>query len=351
MAGQNQIIGGGFSDFEGSVLANGYLTMQLSHDASQSLGPGQVVAGSSLRVPLDANGNIAGTVLVWPNDQLNPPTTFYTVNAYRRDGSLAWAAPQFQTVLSTPSPFNVGVWVPNNPPSSTGAPVGSVLLQTNGVNNSNQALLNLTAGTGITLTNVGGSVSIGGSGGGSSGLSYMWGPGLFNLYVGTGAGPTNYSGNTVYVFRFQIENALTLHACSIISQNLFNIDGGLGFAIYDSSGNKIVDPGPFNPNTWTGNTVVTNTFTPVTLQPGSYYFAEASDFTGLAIPSSSFVPSTGLGGAGPAMAKLANAIVKTQATAANSRGSGSTGAMPATLGVLTAVADYTVVSPSLPLWT
>ncbi len=134
MSGLNQITGGAFQDFEGNVLANGYLTMQLSHDAEESFGPGQVVAGYPRRIPLDANGDIAGTVLVWPNDQLSPANTYYIVKAYRRDGISAWASPQFQTVTSSPSPFNVGVWVPNNPPSG-GAPVGSILLQTNGVNN------------------------------------------------------------------------------------------------------------------------------------------------------------------------------------------------------------------------
>lgn len=69
-----------------------------------------------------------------------------------------WAAPQYQTVASTPSPFDVGAWVPNNPPfsGSAGAPVGSLLLQTNGVNNASQNIQNLTAGTDITLTDEGG---------------------------------------------------------------------------------------------------------------------------------------------------------------------------------------------------
>jgi hypothetical protein len=38
MAGPNQIIGGEFQDFEGAVLANNYLTMQLPHDASARYG-------------------------------------------------------------------------------------------------------------------------------------------------------------------------------------------------------------------------------------------------------------------------------------------------------------------------
>ena len=64
MAGKIQITGGAFQDFEGNVLANGYLTMQLSHDEQEAVDPGEVVAGLILRVPLDANGNVAGTVYV-----------------------------------------------------------------------------------------------------------------------------------------------------------------------------------------------------------------------------------------------------------------------------------------------
>src|SRR5260370_13575457 len=129
--------------------------MQLSHDAEQSVGPGQVVAGYPRSVPLDANGNIAGTVLVWPSDQLNPANTYYIVNAYRYDGTLAWAAPQFQAVTTSPSPFNVGTWVPNNPPAG-GAPVGSILLQLNGINNASQAKLNLeSTDSSVTITDTG----------------------------------------------------------------------------------------------------------------------------------------------------------------------------------------------------
>ncbi len=163
MAGKIQITGGAFQDFEGNVLANGYLTMQLSHDEQEAVDPGEVVAGLILRVPLDANGNVAGTVYVWPNDQLNPAFSFYIVNAFTRSGILAWAAPQFQTVTGS-GPFDIGTWIPNNPPTG-GAPVGSILLQTNGTNNSDQALLNLAAGTGITLVNDAGTTTITGASG------------------------------------------------------------------------------------------------------------------------------------------------------------------------------------------
>jgi len=47
--------------------------MRLNTDATT--GVDQIVAGRIVTVPLDANGNVAGTVLVWPNDQLTPANT------------------------------------------------------------------------------------------------------------------------------------------------------------------------------------------------------------------------------------------------------------------------------------
>lgn len=165
MAGKNQITGGAFQDFTGSVLANGYLTMQLSHDEQETFDPGNIVSGYPLRVGLDANGNIAGSIFLWPNDQLNPAGSYYIVSAFRSDGTQAWSSPQFQTVTSAPSPFNVGTWVPNNPPAG-GAQVGTIVLQTSGLNNASQSLLNLAAGSNVSLVNSAGTTTITASGGG-----------------------------------------------------------------------------------------------------------------------------------------------------------------------------------------
>jgi hypothetical protein len=155
MTGKNQIIGGAFQDAQGNTLANGYLVLQLSHDEQESVDPGQVVSGYTLKVPLDTNGNVAGTVYVWPNDQLSPINSYYIVNAYRSDGTLAWQAPQYQTITSTTSPFNLGSWVPSNPPPSTGVPAGSLVLQVNGTNAGSQSKLNAQSGSGITISDNG----------------------------------------------------------------------------------------------------------------------------------------------------------------------------------------------------
>jgi len=163
---KNTIIGGAFSDFQGGPLANGYLVMELSHDAQQTDTPGEIVAGLKIRVPLDNNGNVAGTVLVWPTDQLLPSGNFYIVNAYRSDGTKAWAYPQNLTVPSSPSPYNIGNWVPTNPPGGFGNGTSGILLQTNGTNNGSQSKFNAVAGSGMTITDDGiGDITFAASGG------------------------------------------------------------------------------------------------------------------------------------------------------------------------------------------
>lgn len=110
-----QLIGGPFQDALGDPLSNGYLLMQLQHDAV-ALNVGQIY-GASVRVPLDINGYIQGTVsgaavYIWPNNLLLPATTTYLIWLYSSTNQLVWDNPQVQTVNSTPNPYNVNVWVP-----------------------------------------------------------------------------------------------------------------------------------------------------------------------------------------------------------------------------------------------
>jgi len=113
MSTVNQIIGGAFQDIEGNPLANGYLLFELSQDGTANTST-LVCAGRVIRVPLDANGNIktSPTYSLWPNDVLTPSNSFYAVTAYTSSGVKVWG-PNVQQVLSSPSPFNVGAWVPN----------------------------------------------------------------------------------------------------------------------------------------------------------------------------------------------------------------------------------------------
>lgn len=171
----NTISGGAFRDLEGSPLANGYLTLELSHDEQDTNTPAQVTAGLRKRVPLDNNGNVAGTVSVEVNSTLLPANSYYIVNAYRHDGTKAWKSAQNVQVPASPTPYNIGNWIPTNPPGSSfsgGGGETSILLETNGVANGDQLKLNLVAGSNMTITDDGsGDVTFASSGGGGSSIS------------------------------------------------------------------------------------------------------------------------------------------------------------------------------------
>jgi hypothetical protein len=104
MASQNTITGGGYQDAKGNPLALGYLRLELTADA-QIPAIGQLCSGTVVKVSLDANGNVSGTVNVWPNDVLNPATTQYRIFAYTATGQLVFQ--RTQQILSSPSPFNL----------------------------------------------------------------------------------------------------------------------------------------------------------------------------------------------------------------------------------------------------
>jgi len=112
MATKNQITGGGFQNAIGALLANGYILFELSQDA-QVNGTTQITAGFTVQVDLDSSGNVITSPAqqVWPNDVLSPGGTFYNVSVYSATGQLVWG-PNAQQVLSSPSPFVIGAWVP-----------------------------------------------------------------------------------------------------------------------------------------------------------------------------------------------------------------------------------------------
>jgi hypothetical protein len=89
---QRRIINGAWQDLSGKPLVSGYLTFRLNTDGQSGV---QVVAGRLMTVPLDANGNISGTVLLWPNDQIVPAGTSYDVRAYSAAGQPVWRNPKF----------------------------------------------------------------------------------------------------------------------------------------------------------------------------------------------------------------------------------------------------------------
>jgi hypothetical protein len=109
----NAITGGAFQDTEGNVLANGYLTFELSQDCIVNTST-MICAGKVINVPLDSNGNVS-TGALWPVDLINLvyPTLplYYTVTAYSAAGQKVWG-PYPQSILSSPSPFDLGTLIP-----------------------------------------------------------------------------------------------------------------------------------------------------------------------------------------------------------------------------------------------
>jgi hypothetical protein len=174
-----QLIGGSFQDVQGNPLAAGYLTMELSQD--EETNDSLICSGITITVPLDANGSIITSPpqYVWGNDQMLPVNSFYKVTGYTAEGQAAWG-PCNQQVIGSGGTFDVGTWIPNQVIVWVPSPQ-PIAIEVNGVALSSSTSLNLTAGTGITLTDEGGgTLQISSSGG--SGLP-LDPPSRFVLYT------------------------------------------------------------------------------------------------------------------------------------------------------------------------
>jgi hypothetical protein len=344
------LTGGGFTDFEGSPLNLGYLIMQLSHDEQYTVGPNQVVAGLKLKILLDANGNIpvSPATKAFANDAMLPSGSFYIVQAYKADGTQAWADQQFWTILSSPSTIDVGTIVPTNPPGGlVGGGTSTLLLETNGTNNSNQSLLNIAQGTGITITNVSGTTTITNTGGASfttAGQGYFIGPGILDLTplftLAVSAFVNSNTSNSLLVYQFVLESTWTISKCLWQVTTTGSAGDLVMFGIYSASGNRLLSTA-FD---GTINTLQTNTFTPVTFAPGVYYFAAAD--------------SSSAGTRGPVVQlgsnvtnQMLNMLGTTSVITAVATNLASGGVLPATLGTLTAQTSGTASSGiPLPVW-
>jgi hypothetical protein len=162
-----QVISCTWQDEQGDPLAGGRIVFEASGDAVVT-GTGELCAGIKGSLTLDTNGQVAASPAqyMWPTDQMNPSNITYTVWVYNANGQLAWGPNYGLTVPSGAGSFNLCTWVPNQIGSGTGASAGSLVLQTNGVNNGSQQLLDLQEGKGITLVDNGsGQVTIASSGG------------------------------------------------------------------------------------------------------------------------------------------------------------------------------------------
>lgn len=177
--------------------------------------------------------------------------------------------------------------------------------------------------------------------------AYMVGPGirsalfLNDSFVSINANTVNSvrTANQVIVYLFMLDVAMTISKVSVQATNN-SLGEQMTFGIYSYTGTKLVDGGSFNAAT--SPTVQTNSITPVTLEPGVYWQAQASvsNGTGATIlgisASASIIPEY-----------VANAV--RSATAANAL---SGGILPGTLGALT---GFTPISGDgdgvcCPLW-
>lgn len=167
-----QIFGGNFQDQAGTPLTDGMITVALSHDEAYVATPSQVVGGLQKTIQLDNTGNIPllPAVFLYSTDTLLPPNSYYVVKAFNSAGVFVWQYPQFWQFNANQSPLNVGTLIPINPQSG-GMNGGNPVLQTNGINNSNQGLLNLQQGTNVTLVNLNGTTTISSTGGGGGGAA------------------------------------------------------------------------------------------------------------------------------------------------------------------------------------
>ena len=171
-AALTQLTGGNFTDSEGNVLANGYLTFQLSQDGNVA-GVGNLCSGITVKIQLDSTGNVAGVSstppvsnqYLWANANISPINTFYKVTGYTAAGQRAWGRNQQQ--IGAGATFNLGSWVPNSVISWFPSPQ-SLALEVNGTPASSQTVQNLEAGANITITDEGGgNIQIAASGGSS----------------------------------------------------------------------------------------------------------------------------------------------------------------------------------------
>jgi hypothetical protein len=280
-----QIEGGNFQDAEGNVLALGYLIWELSHDENFSAGPSQIVAGLKLKVSLNSSGSVASSpaVMIYSNDVLTPTGSFYIVQAYKADGTQAWADQQFFSFTSSPNPIDLGTLAPLNPPGSgLGAGGSGVLLETNGTNNSNQSLLNIAQGTGITITNSAGTTTITNTGGASfttSGQGWFLGGQSFSPVL-DGTGTAIYQNalpaGTVIAVQLILTASYTISRLSAYCITGSGVAQPMTAGLYTIDGNtKLIDAGAsaFDMGTSSQKYRTVALGSPVSVSPGMYWFA------------------------------------------------------------------------------
>lgn len=120
-----------------------------------------IIAETQRDVFPDASGNISTSL--WGNDSITPINTFYTVDWFDQGRIVASG-----NYIITGTTFDLDAHDPVSPPS----PIFpfQMVLENNGIMNTSQNLLNLIAGTNVTITEANGAVTIASSGSGGAGI-------------------------------------------------------------------------------------------------------------------------------------------------------------------------------------
>lgn len=220
--------------------------------------------------------------------------------------------------------------------AATGGGGSSLELEVNDVPNVDQTILNLVDSASVSWVDNGdGSVSATASSSSLGSAAYMISAGSLIIPEFTGTAAITSAGDRVRVFKFSLLSQLTFTQCSVRE-----ISGAshFSFGVYSLLGNKIIDSGVF---TGSGGSPAnyTNIFSPVTLVPGIYYFAQTAD-NSASNPSTSCIT---IGGSGASAINVGTGII--WGKAANSS---VAGVLPSTLGAITA--DTSDGTMAIVLW-
>jgi hypothetical protein len=237
----DEIYGGKFSNPDGSPLNGGKILFQLSTNAMVTGGDEQIAQGHIIAYTLDSNGSVPGpdtSHVLWGNDQLTPTNTYYIVRLYNANGQLV-AGPMNGVIQGT-SPIDLGS-VNFSSGAGSGGIGSSLLLQTNDVNNTNQALLDLKQGSNISLANVNGVTTITGTavpitlqtnGTPNSNQSLLNIAQGSNMTISNSAGTTTITGPTPPL--------LQTNGSTNSSQTQLNLAAGTGISLANVTGTTMV---------------------------------------------------------------------------------------------------------------
>jgi hypothetical protein len=237
-------------------------------------------------------------------------------------------------------------------PVINGASSSSLALEVNGTPNLDQDLLNLFAGTNVTVTDDGaGKIVIAASGTAfnTAGQGFFYGPGFTNPLqlvsdIVTELAPSD-TANRVYGVAFVLHESWTLRNCMWLGFNQA-AGKGFGFGIYDLSTLNAIFTTYFDSAT-VFDTPTANSLTPEAIGPGVYLFAWATSNSALIGPTMLITPPSG--GQEPYMFAFYNlGTIGGMVYAANPM---AANVMPANLGSLTNCTGSEIISVPMCKWT